>query len=354
MIQEAHGNLLQADVDALVNTVNTVGVMGKGIALQFKRAYPENFDAYVAACQNHEVVLGRIFVHRTGQMARPHFILNFPTKAHWRAKSKIQDIESGLRDLRRVIEELGINSVAVPPLGCGNGGLDWSDVHPLIHRQLGDIPDVTVFVYPPEGAPDARSMIVRTPRPAMGPKRAGLILAFARYIEMSTKSMLSMDGKLSLIEAHKVGYFLQFSGWPLGLRFVPSHYGPYCQRLNQFISDAEGHFFTGFGDGTGGSKATLEIHEDAIAEARGQVEDLPDFRSALSRFESLIDGFEFPYGIELLSTVHYVAEHIQGEVTLESIIAGIDSWSARKSSLFKPSQASIALEHLTRQHAVSA
>jgi hypothetical protein len=187
----------------------------------------------------------------------------------------------------------------------------------------------------------------------MSTKRAGLIFAFARYIEMSTRSMLSMDGKLSLIEAQKVGYFLQLAGWPLGLKFVPSHYGPYCQQLNQFISDTEGHFFTGYGDGTGGSKATLEIDGDAIAEARSQVEDLPDFRSTLSRFESLIEGFEFPYGIELLSTVHYVAEHIRGEVTVESVIAGIDSWSTRKSSLFKPAQASIALEHLTRRQAVS-
>jgi O-acetyl-ADP-ribose deacetylase (regulator of RNase III) len=352
VIREAHGNLLQADVDALVNTVNTVGVMGKGIALQFKRAYPENFDTYEAACRNHEVVPGRVFVYRTGQMSRPHFILNFPTKTHWRAKSKIADIESGLRDLRRIILELEISSIAVPPLGCGNGGLSWLDVRPLIHQQLGDMPDVEVLVYPPEGAPDAYDMIVRTARPTMTTKRAALIVAFARYIEMSVRSMLSMDGKLSLIEAQKVGYFLQLAGWPLELKFAPSYYGPYCQQLNQFISDTEGHFFTGYGDGTGGSKATLEIHDDAIAEARDRVEDLPNFHSTLARFDALIEGFEFPYGIELLSTVHYVAQHTQGEVTVDSVIAGIDAWSTRKSSLFKPAQASIALEHLTRRQAV--
>lgn len=354
MIKEAHGNLLQADADALVNTVNTVGIMGKGIALQFKRAYPDNYLAYETACRSGEVALGRMFVYATGQMTPPRYIVNFPTKAHWRAKSKLQDVQSGLTDLRRVIQELSLTSVAVPPLGCGNGGLDWAEVEPLIRRELGDIPGVTVLLYPPEGAPDARNMIVRTIRPTMTRNKAALIVAFARYIEMSSRAALSVDSKFSLMEAQKVGYFLQSAGWPLGCNFVPSFYGPYCQELNQFISDVEGHFVTGYGDGTGGSKATLELHADAIKEAQQEIGSSIEFSESLARFEALVEGFEFPYGIELLSTVHYVAEHIEGKPTLDLVIEAINSWSERKRSLFKLTQASVAFDHLVDQHAIPA
>jgi O-acetyl-ADP-ribose deacetylase (regulator of RNase III) len=149
MLVEAEGNLLDAPAVALVNAVNTVGVMGKGIALQFRRAYPANYDAYAAACRRGEVSLGRMFVTETGWPGQPRLIVNFPTKSHWRGRSHLPDIESGLADLRRVISDYTITSIAVPALGCGNGGLDWRDVRPLITRALGDLPAVQVCVYPP-------------------------------------------------------------------------------------------------------------------------------------------------------------------------------------------------------------
>src|SRR5215510_5487854 len=114
MLEEAAGNLLDAQVDAVVNTVNTVGVMGKGIALQFKQAYPENFRAYEAACRRGDVQLGRMFVVETGQMGPPRLIINFPTKRHWRARSRLSDIQAGLADLRKVISDRKITSIAVP------------------------------------------------------------------------------------------------------------------------------------------------------------------------------------------------------------------------------------------------
>jgi O-acetyl-ADP-ribose deacetylase (regulator of RNase III) len=122
--EEEEGNLLDADADSLINTVNTVGVMGKGIALQFKQAYPGNFQAYEAACRHGEVRLGKMFTYETGLLGKPRLIINFPTKGHWRARSRLSDIKAGLVDLRQVIGERGIESIAVPPLGCGNGGLD--------------------------------------------------------------------------------------------------------------------------------------------------------------------------------------------------------------------------------------
>ena len=145
----AGGNLLEADVEALVNTVNTVGVMGKGIALQFKKAFPANFRAYVKACKKDEVALGTMFVFDNGMVTVPRWIINFPTKGHWRSKSRMGDVEQGLDDLARVIADCGITSIAVPPLGCGHGGLDWAEVEPLIHRKLGELP-VTVHLFAPK------------------------------------------------------------------------------------------------------------------------------------------------------------------------------------------------------------
>lgn len=149
MITTSHGDLIHAEAEALVNTVNTVGVMGKGIALQFKRVYPKMFDDYKAACSRREVSLGAMHIWETGQLI-PRYIINFPTKGHWRDKSKLADIEAGLVDLVRVVHELGINSIAVPPLGCGNGGLRWNDVEPLIRSAFAALPRVRFALYPPE------------------------------------------------------------------------------------------------------------------------------------------------------------------------------------------------------------
>src|SRR3954464_13145310 len=114
MISFAQGNLLEAKVEALVNTVNTVGVMGKGIALMFKEAFPENFKAYEAACKNKKLRVGRVFVTEGHDLVGPKWIINFPTRVHWRYPSKIEWIEEGLKDLKRVIIEKDIRSIAIP------------------------------------------------------------------------------------------------------------------------------------------------------------------------------------------------------------------------------------------------
>jgi len=153
MIEYVTGNLLEANVEALVNAVNTVGVMGKGIALQFKQAFPENFKAYKNAYRNNQLSTGKVLVLPTGHLTNPKYILNFPTKRHWRSKSRLDDIKAGLVDLVRVIEENKIGSIAIPPLGCGNGGLDWKDVRPLIENVLTSLTDVEVLIYEPNGSP---------------------------------------------------------------------------------------------------------------------------------------------------------------------------------------------------------
>jgi O-acetyl-ADP-ribose deacetylase (regulator of RNase III) len=149
MIEYKTGNLLQADVEALVNTVNTVGVMGKGIALQFKQAFPKNFNAYEKAAKRQEIIPGKMFIYETQQLTYPHYIINFPTKRHWRDPARLEDIKIGLEDLIRVIHAKNIRSIAIPPLGCGLGGLNWEEVHPLILAALEKVPKVNAWVYPP-------------------------------------------------------------------------------------------------------------------------------------------------------------------------------------------------------------
>src|ERR1700688_2843591 len=147
MIVRGDGDLLKTPAEALVNTVNTVGIMGKGIALQFKQAFPDNYVAYEAACKREEVQIGKMFVfHRT---SNPRTIINFPTKKHWKGKSKIEDIKSGLKSLIEVVKKEEIQSIAVPPLGCGNGGLNWRDVKPLIEQAFSELPDVKVQLFHP-------------------------------------------------------------------------------------------------------------------------------------------------------------------------------------------------------------
>lgn len=217
MIEEGSGNLLTADTDALVNTVNTVGVMGKGIALQFKRAHPDNYVEYRAAFERGELSIGRILVFDTGRMGPGRYILNFPTKRHWRSPSRLEDIRAGLDDLIRVVRELGLTSLAVPALGAGNGGLDWRDVRPLIEAAAERMPGVRVVVFPPAGAPPAEAMPVGTPRPVLSRGWAVLLLTMSRYLARA--NTLESRSGVSELEIQKLAYFLQLHGVRLDLTF---------------------------------------------------------------------------------------------------------------------------------------
>jgi O-acetyl-ADP-ribose deacetylase (regulator of RNase III) len=310
MLVEVEGNLLDASADAVVNTVNTVGIMGKGIALQFKQAYPANYRTYEAACRRGEVRLGRMFVTETGTLEPPRLIVNFPTKSHWRAQSRLGDIEAGLADLRRVISDYAILSIAVPSLGCGNGGLDWRDVRPLITSALGDLPGVQVMVYPPKGAPAPESMPVRTGRPRMTPGRAALLSLVSQYLTLRQSEQPAAADGASLLEIQKLMYFLQEAGQPLRLRFAKARYGPYAENLNPVLQVLEGHYLRGYGDRSQEVRQLSPIsllpgaEEEASAEVAGNpTEPTADRIDAVLR---LVDGFASAYGLELLATVHWV------------------------------------------------
>ena len=150
MIELRRGDLLKQNAEALVNAVNCVGVMGRGIALQFRKAFPENFKIYEAACKRGEVKPGEMLVFDTHQVTNPRYIINFPTKRHWRDQSRITDIESGLEALVEEVHDRGISSIAVPALGCGLGGLKWSEVRPRIEKAFAKVPDVQVWLFEPE------------------------------------------------------------------------------------------------------------------------------------------------------------------------------------------------------------
>lgn len=333
------GNLLTQDVDALVNTVNTEGVMGKGIALQFKRAWPDMYADYQRACRRGEVQPGRMHIWATGAMSGPRWIVNFPTKRHWRGRSRLQDIESGLTHLATVIQEKGITSIAVPPLGCGNGGLNWSDVELRIRRALEPLAtDVDIRLFPPIGAPPAAEQPTRESRPRLTPARAALLSIMRRYERLNFQPP-------SLVEVQKLAYFLQASGEPLRLTFVPHHYGPYADNLRKSLRELEGHYISGFGDGsaTVDSAEPIEVTVESEPELDAFIKTHPQTSARIEQVMTEIEGFESADGLELLASVHWLMDHDpaardSAKKTSEQITA----WSQRKAAAFTPSHVETA------------
>ena len=339
MITFSKGDLLQSGAEAVINTVNCVGVMGKGIALQFKQAFPRNYDAYRRACDAGEVRLGEMFVFDTGSMINPRWIINFPTKGHWKAKSRLSDIETGLEDLKRVILENGIRSIAVPPLGCGNGGLDWAEVEPVIRRALGDLNEVDVRLFAPGAAPKVDEMRVGTTRPNMSRGRALVLTLLGLYGAAGYRH--------SLLEVQKLTYFLQAAGEDLKLGFQKYQYGPYAENLNHVLQRIEGHFIRGYGDRS--QAAEIAVLEGGRREAEAYLAGDEAARDRLDRVAELIAGFETPYGLELLSTVHWVLVHdAEASGDPDRVVQAVHALNSRKAAVMREPHIRTALDHLQR------
>ena len=339
MITYKTGDILDEEIEAIVNTVNCVGVMGRGIALQFRKTYPDNFTAYAAACKRNEVQPGKMFVFPLGQMVGVRFIINFPTKRHWKGKSRIEDIEDGLLDLVNVIQKHNIRSIAIPPLGCGLGGLDWNTVRPKIESAMQNVSNVQVVLFEPKGAPHPEMMKHVQSVPNMTQGRAALIDLMNRYLHGF------LDPYITLLEVHKLMYFLQETGQPLKLRYTKAPYGPYAENLRHVFNEIEGHYISGFADGGENPDKQLTIIPSAVSDAAIFLENAIETKQRIDRVASLIGGFEDPFGLELLATVHWVMKY-ENANTLDTVVDLVRQWSPRKQQMFSDRHIDIAMNTL--------
>ncbi|HVO99163.1 MAG TPA: macro domain-containing protein [Bryobacteraceae bacterium] len=345
------GNLLDAPTEAVVNTVNTVGVMGKGIALMFKDAFPENFRAYEEAAKRKQVRIGQMFVTENRTLDGPKWLINFPTKKHWRQPSRLEWIVEGLQDLRRLIEEKKIRSIALPPLGCGNGGLEWSEVRPEIERALGQLSNVDVLVFEP--TTKYQNVAKRTGVLKLTPARALVADMIRRYWVLGIEC--------TYLEVQKLCWFLErtihelkFED-PLDLRFVADKYGPYSDRLRHLLNGLDGsylHCDKRLSDAGPSDTIWFDEERRPFVDLYLKQESTRYLRQVLDRTAERIDGFESPLGMELLATVDWLIEREHCERDLAGIREGLRRWPAgpaaaeRKQRLFDDRLIGLALERL--------
>jgi O-acetyl-ADP-ribose deacetylase (regulator of RNase III) len=352
MITFTQGNLLEAKAEALVNTVNTVGVMGKGIALMFKERFDANFSLYAAACKAKQVQTGKMFITEPNELDGPRWIVNFPTKQHWRSPSRLEWVIDGLQDLRHFLIDQHVQSIAIPPLGAGNGGLDWDVVKPEIEKALGDLSmDVVVF----EPTTKYQNVAKRAGVEKLTVPRA-LVAEMIRYYWV-----LGME--CSLLEIQKLAWFMERAieahglDNSLDLRFEPNNFGPYSNRLSHLLNGLDGSYLhcdkrladanaldvISFDDGR-------KDRVQAFLKSEGKAY-LPALDDALA----MINGFESPFGMELLATVDWLLTCEGVAPTVEAVRHGIRNWrggaeaARRKDRLFDDRALGIALQRLTER-----
>jgi O-acetyl-ADP-ribose deacetylase (regulator of RNase III) len=323
VIERTRGDIIKADAEALVNTVNCVGVMGRGIALQFRKAFPENYKDYKAVCDRKELSPGKLVVTDLGRLTNPRYIINFPTKRHWKGKSRMEDIEAGLDSLIPEVQRLGIRSIAVPPLGCGLGGLNWDEVRPRIERAFEALPDVHVLLFEPGVTPKAETMARERRVPGMTVGRAALVGLMRRYLAAA------MDPFVTLLEIHKLMYFMQEAGQPLRLDYRKGVYGPYSRNLRHVLNALEGHMIAGYGDAADNPTKEISLKPGAAEAAEDFLEDNAETRERFGRVVDLIEGFETPYAMELLATVHWVGKH-EDVHDVDTAVKYVYDWNERK------------------------
>jgi O-acetyl-ADP-ribose deacetylase (regulator of RNase III) len=339
-MQFIKGNLLEATTEALVNTVNTVGIMSKGIALQFKEQFPQNFKLYREACKTGVLDIGKLLPVKENTLAGEQWIINFPTKRNWKEKSKLAYIEAGLQDLVRLIASLQIKSIALPPLGCGLGGLNWAEVRPLIEQYLGNLTTVEVVVYEPNEAIKALLQKENTPKEVkLTAARAILLYAMFHYE--------ALGEEVNLFVANKLAYFLQRLGEKLNLTFIAHHYGPYADRVRHVLYSLNGVYLKGLEQNSATAFEPLQLMYEKFGEVKNYVDTnlSQEQKKRLENLILLISGFESAFSLEALATVDYVS---QNEVlTVEGIKEKLSDWSYRKRNLFKDYHIQVIYQHLT-------
>jgi O-acetyl-ADP-ribose deacetylase (regulator of RNase III) len=326
MIKCTVGNILSDHADVLVNTVNTEGVMGKGIALAFKKAFPGNFKHYEQVVKEGHASVGKVILFRTG-LTHPKYIVNFPTKKHWRHPSKMEYVEAGLQDLVEQLEAItDARSIALPPLGCGNGKLNWAEVKPVMLRYLEPLSTRwAITIYEP-GLQDQR-MVERKEVPLTA-ARAILLHLLDRY------RILGYD--INLLVAQKMTYLMQRFGEPMKLEFVRGPYGPYAHNLNFLLQKLNGAYLW-YKEEDNKPTTTVKLEADKLAEVERFIQEQAsdEQRQRMDQVLDLIQGLETPYGLELLSTVDFVM-HQTGKRDVAEIQEEIHNWTDRKKELMKP------------------
>jgi O-acetyl-ADP-ribose deacetylase (regulator of RNase III) len=342
MIRYTKGNLLEAPSQALINTVNTVGVMGKGIALQFKEAFPNNFKQYAQACKSKLLQPGQLLIFKENTLQGERIIVNFPTKTEWFLKSKYEYIESGLQALALELKKGEIRSIAIPPLGCGNGGLQWDKVKPLIEKYLSSFTETDILIYEPNEAVKELLKNQESQKEAkLTPARAMLLYAMFYYETFGESS--------SLFVANKLAWFLQRTGENLRLKFEASHYGPYSVQVGHVLHSLNGKYLKGLEQMNVKAFETIELQYDTFDEIKQYInkELKPEQHQRLNDMIQLIDGFQSALALEILATVDYVKK--EKALTNEAeIILAVQNWSNRKHNLFQEKHILIAIKHLEK------
>jgi O-acetyl-ADP-ribose deacetylase (regulator of RNase III) len=340
MIYFLTGDLLSSKAQALVNTVNTVGVMGKGIALQFKERFPHNFKVYKKACDSQDIHPGKMLVvHETTTLDGEKIIVNFPTKTDWKQKSSYAYIESGLQDLVQVIKQERIRSIAIPPLGCGNGGLKWDKVKPMIELYMSKV-DIEVFVYEPN---EAVKQVLQQQQvkkdDKLTPARAMLLYALFAYE--------SMGEEASLFVANKLSYFLQRLGENLRLNFVAHRYGPYAPEVAHVLYRLNGVYLAGLEQKEAKAFEPLRLQYGRLKEVQAYIAKnlTSEQRQRLDNLLFLITGFESTLSLEVLATVDFILNE-DNSLSAEAVFKRVQEWSDRKKKLIKERYVTIAIEQL--------
>lgn len=352
MIIFTEGNLIDARAEALVNTVNTVGVMGKGIALMFKERFDDNYRLYAAACKAKQVQVGKMFITPVQELDGPRWIVNFPTKQHWRNPSRMEWVVEGLQDLRRFLVQEQVKSIAIPPLGAGNGGLDWAQVRPQIETALGDL-DVEITVFEPTR--QYQNVAKRSGVEKLTPARALIAELVRRYWVPGMEC--------SMLEIQKLAWFLERSiervspeHNPLRLQFVAHKYGPYANRLDHLLNNLDGSYLHSdkrISDADPFDVIWFDDSRKSLVQTYLKSE-AKDYLPALEATTRLIDGFESPFGMELLATVDWLLARDGVAPTVPALREGLRHWrggteaAERKHKLFDDKALGIALERLTR------
>jgi len=340
MFQIVTGNLLDAQVDALVNTVNTVGIMGKGIALQFKEAFANNYKIYNDACKKGLVHIGELLVVKDQNVILGEkLIINFPTKKHWKQPSHYEYIELGLKALSEYIEYNNVKSIALPPLGCGNGGLDWNVVRPMIEKYLAPL-NAEIYVYEPNSA--VKSVLQKqqiTHKAKLTPARAMLLYALFYYEAIGENT--------SLFSANKLAYFLQKMGENLKLKFEANLYGPYAIGVGHVLYSLNGTYLNGLEQNQAKAFEALKLNYEKFNEVKTYInEELSsEQKLRLKNLIKFIEGFESELSLEVLASVAYLLDK-NPDWSLEEMKDGIYGWNARKKRLFKEHYIEIAYTHL--------